>query len=229
MRNSPPSITAETRPPTCSSARPAGCARARISATRSPAWGTNVEAASSARRITISRCRAGAKTPSRSTAMRSAPASSASTSASSRSVSSRNSSAVRRTLAAAAGWTASRAGSKTVAHARARVGGAVVAFVFAPGEPSLPAVGGGLAYASAPAAAAPTCPRARHAEQSTTSGRGGETVEDRLDLVGGGVAGRHQSCLALGRPRARGTPSSNTHSPPAPRLLPRSATSKAAR
>ena len=94
-----------------------------------------------------------------------------------------------------------------VADPVAGVGRLVVAGVVAPGEPALLAVGGRLRPGEAEQRPHQAAVARAHAEQRPAARRGGEPVEDRLDLVVGGVAGGDRrapssSAEPLGRPVA---------------------------
>jgi hypothetical protein len=81
----------------------------------------------------------------------------------------------------------SQRGHERVAHARSRVSLVRVALVLAPSQFTRAAVGGGL-LAREPQQRPddPALPRG-HSKQRTPTGRGGQTVEDRLHLIARGV------------------------------------------
>ena len=161
-------------------------------------------AASSASRRTTSRASAGGSVARCSVPTWSRPSSTVATSSSSTSASSRSSSAVRSTLRSAAGCSARSAGTRpSRARARARTRATSLRRVLAPRQP-------------ARRGSTPRSPRAyaeqrpheqpvarRHPEQRAPPRRRREPVEDRLGLVGRGVA-RSRPRAARGRePRRR--------------------------
>ena len=91
-----------------------------------------------------------------------------------------------------------------VADAVARVAALGVGRVVAPLEPALFAVGGRLLPGEAEQRAHQAAVALAHPEQGPAAGRGGEAVEDRLDLVVGGVAGGDQGAVRQRQPRRGG-------------------------
>src|SRR5271154_1070554 len=97
------------------------------------------------------------------------------------------------------GWVdGGEGGQKSYTHARARVARVVVAFVIAPLQPAVLAVGGGLLAGEAEQRTDQPSLAGDHAEQGAPAWGGGEAIEDRLDLIAGGVA-RGDETVALER------------------------------
>ena len=212
----PRSATARTPPPRSSIARPVR-RRAATSSACFAAPGTSLPAAPSASRCTTSRAQRGRqrrKALERDLEPPGASSSCSPTSASSTSPSSRSSSAVRSTLAAAAGWICSSAGTSPLRTRLRAYLSPPLRHVVAPGQAALLAVGGRLRARDAEQRAHEQPVARAHAEQRAAARRGGEPVEDRLDLVVGGVArGDDGVALAPRRARASSRPRSARRAP----------------
>ena len=221
-RSAPPRTTAR-RPPPRSSAPPsreredlvravadAGARgrrrrrrRARCTASRRSAGGQRGERAPT--------CRRGRSAPRRRRA-------------SSTAASSRRSSSVRSTFASAAGWSARSAGSSSWrTRLRANAGASFVGSSrqASPRAAQCAAVSSRVTAEQRPHQ--PALARA-HAEQRPAPGRGGEPVEHRLDLVGGGVAGGDDAAAPARAPRPR----RSARRAPTPAGCPRAGAARAA-
>ena len=186
-RRPPRSQTARSPDPTCSCPRPVSAATLRRRRPR-PAPG---RCAASASRWTTSRDERRRQLAQARERDLAAPSSTSSTRASRTAASSRRRSASASTFAPPPGWTSRRAGTRSWRTRAARVGGGIVGRVLAPGQAPLRGSRPPVCSRVNPSSGRITPPLARaHPQQRSPARRGGQPVEDRLDLVGRGVPGR---------------------------------------